>query len=149
MAGGRDDRGYILDTVEAYDTNTGTWLALPKMTKRRDDPSFAFHNKELYVLGGDRNRVSTWEKYSFSSGRWTHLGELDTGKYNLTLFILDDKLVVIKGETVAIYDEAQKKWRKRQTKMNDRRTGEGATALVRGVDIGKEAVRAFQHPSRE
>ena len=137
-----------MDSVEAYDTSTRRWLPLPKMTKRRWDLSCAAQNKELYVLGGDDNGFTTWEKYSFSSGRWTHLGELDTGKYNLTLFILDDKLVVIKGETVAIYDEAQKKWRKRQTKMNDRRTGH-ATALVRGVDIGKEAVRAFQHPSRE
>ena len=51
-------------------------------------------------------------------------------------------------ETVTIYDEAQQKWRKRRTKMNVRRLGH-ATALVRGVDIGKEAVRAFQHPSRD
>ena len=106
--------GYDGDTVEAYNTNTGTWLALPKMTKGRDDPSFAFHNKELYVLGGDVcfGFVSnTWEKYNFSSQQWTHLGELDIKPYNLTTFILDDKLAVIDREvTVAIYDEAQKKW---------------------------------------
>ena len=59
--------------------------------------------------------------------------------YTLTTFILDDKMVVMDGETVAIYDQAQKKWRKRQTKMNVRRW-DHATALVRGVDIGKEAI---------
>ena len=88
------------------------------------------------------------EKYNFVDKQWTYLGGLDLSLYTLTTFILNDKLVVIDGETVAIYDEAQKKWRKkRQTKMNVRRS-DHATALVRGVDIGKEAIRAFQHPSR-
>ena len=62
--------------------------------------------------------------------------------YNLITFILDDKLVVMDEETVAIYDQEQKKWRKRQTNMNVRRW-DHATALVRGVDIGKEAIRAY------
>ena len=151
MAGGFDvrgpwfDGGNSLDTVQAYDTNTRTWLSLPKMTKRRGDPSCATHNKELYVFGGDNG--STWEKYNLDK-QWTYLGGLDLRLYTLTTFVLDDKLVVIDGETVAIYDEAQKKWRKRQTKMIDRRW-DHATALVRGVDIGKEAIRAFQHPSRD
>ena len=118
------------------------------MSKKRESLSCAVHNKELYVLGGDW--PGTWEKYSFSSQQWTYLGELDLRSDLLATFILDDKLVVIdnEDETVAIYDEAQKKWRKRRTKMNVRRWG-NATALVRGVDIGKEAVGAFQHPSRD
>ena len=136
-----------MDTVEAYDTNTRTWLSLPKMTKRRGDPSCATHNKELYVFGGDNG--STWEKYNLDK-QWTYLGGLDLRSDALSTFILDDKLVVTDyvDETVTIYDEAQQKWRKRRTKMNVRRLGH-ATALVRGVDIGKEAVRAFQHPSRD
>ena len=110
-------------------------------------PSCAVHNNELYVFGC-WDYGSTWEKYNFSSQQWTCLGELDIGPYDLSTFMLDAKLVVIDRETVAIYDEAQKKWRKKSTKMNVRRYVQ-ATALVRGVDIGKEALRAFQHPTRD
>ena len=91
----------------------------------------------------------TWKKYNFSSQQWTYLGGLDLRPDYLATFILDDKLVVIDQvqETVVIYDEAQKKWRKKNTKMNDSRLGH-ATDLVAGVDIGKEAIRAFQHQTR-
>ena len=91
---------------------------------------------------------STWEKYNFSSQQWTFLGELDLRPYYPAPFILDEKLIVIDEDGVTIYDEAQKKWRKKSTKMNVRRYVQ-ATALVRGVDIGKEALRAFQHPTRD
>ena len=119
------------------------------MTKRRWDLSCAAQNKELYVLGGDEYGC-TWEIYSFSSQQWTYLGGLDLRPNYLATFILDDKLVVMDRdeETVAIYDEARKEWRKRSTKMNVKRLGH-ATAVVAGVNIGKEAVRAFQHPSRD
>ena len=148
VAGGHDGRNF-LDSVEAYDTNTGTWLPLPNMTKRRWDLSCAAQKKELYVLGGDEYGC-TWEIYSFSSQQWTYLGGLDLRPNYLATFILDDKLVVMDRdeETVAIYDEARKEWRKRSTKMNVKRLGH-ATAVVAGVNIGKEAVRAFQHPSRD
>ena len=68
------------------------------------------------------------------------LSSLASFSVSIVLLLLD--------ETVTIYDEAQQKWRKRHTKMNVRRLGH-ATALVRGVDIGKEAIPAFQHPSRD
>ena len=151
VAGGYEDG--FLNTVEAYDTNTGTWSSLPKMTKRRTDLSCAVHNQELYVLGGDPRTSgrTTWEKYNFNTKKWTILGELDLlSPYDLNTFILDAKLFVIGGrfgKTVATYDEAQKKWRQRHTEMNVNRWWQ-ATALVRGVDIGKKALRTFQHPSR-
>ena len=106
-------------------------------------------------MGGDSildgwGPKSTWEKYSFSSQEWTYLGGLDLGPDHLATVILDDKLVVIEAyeETVAIYDEAQKKWSRKSTKMNVSRRWP-ATALVRAVDIETEAIRAFKHPSTD
>ena len=149
VAGGYDTRRDTKrDTVEAYNTNTGTWSALPKMNKERMDLSCAVHNQELYVVGGDAGNW-TWEKYNFVEKKWTILGEFQV--YQPTTFILDAKLFVIGGrfgrKTVATYDEAQKKWRRKETEMNVNRERH-ATALVRGVDIGKKALRTLQHPSR-
>ena len=48
VAGGRD-------SMEIYDTNTGTWLqGIPKMPKIRSSLCCAMLNKELYVLGRER-----------------------------------------------------------------------------------------------
>ncbi|XP_043724462.1 F-box/kelch-repeat protein SKIP11-like [Telopea speciosissima] len=71
LAGGSDSLGNVLDSAELYNSETGTWVTLPSMTKPRKMCSGVFMDGKFYVIGGSNSvPLSCGEEYDLQTGIW-------------------------------------------------------------------------------
>lgn len=80
LAGGCDPRGNILDSAELYNSETGTWLALPNMNKARKMCSGVFMDGKFYVIGGigvgNSKSLTCGEVYDLKKMKWTLIPDM-------------------------------------------------------------------------
>ncbi|KAJ0959102.1 putative kelch-type beta propeller [Helianthus annuus] len=83
FAGGVDRNGKIMDAVESYDSETGTWKTLPSMIKPRKLSSGVFMDGKFYVIGGissnDSNPLTCGEEYDLDTQKWTEIPNMSPG----------------------------------------------------------------------
>ncbi|KAF5809120.1 putative kelch-type beta propeller [Helianthus annuus] len=83
FAGGVDRNGKIMDAVESYDSETGTWKTLPSMIKPRKLGSGVFMDGKFYVIGGisssDSNPLTCGEEYDLDTQKWTEIPNMSPG----------------------------------------------------------------------
>ena len=106
VIGGMDDNGTSLSVVEIYDPATGQWSTTNSMQQVRDNPGSAVHNGQIYVFGG-RERIgstvieanlSSAEVFDPSTGTWSFIANMPTGRRTMVVGVLDDMILVIGGE---------------------------------------------------
>ncbi|KAI3502478.1 hypothetical protein L1887_30562 [Cichorium endivia] len=79
FAGGINEDGKIMDTVEVYDSRSGKWEVLPSLMKPRKMCSGVYMDGKFYVMGGIGNRfksLTCGEEYDFDNKRWTEIPNL-------------------------------------------------------------------------
>ena len=101
-------RGYLnaldytgLDTVEAYDINTGQWTSKAEMPTKRWGHSAVAYNGKIYVFGGRSTGVpySSIEVYDPEFNTWETISDstIPTPRYCLTTCVLDTYIYAIGG----------------------------------------------------
>ena len=95
----------MYDTIEIYDTDTGSWSEGPTMQEARSGFGAAFVGDVLYVAGGevfgpDRTLASI-EMLEPESDRWVSAGSLPEPLHGIPLVSANGDLLVIGGSTRA------------------------------------------------
>ncbi|KAG9451247.1 hypothetical protein H6P81_011212 [Aristolochia fimbriata] len=82
MAGGCDVQGKILDSVELYNSEKGTWEDLPSMNKPRKMCSGFFMDGKFYVVGGNNlsESLSCGEVFDMETKTWTIIENMAPGR---------------------------------------------------------------------
>jgi N-acetylneuraminic acid mutarotase len=110
------DYTYIgLQTVEVYDTNSGTWTRLADMLTGRWGHSAAAVNGKIYVFGGASVsggwNVYSSEVYNPQTNTWTTISNMPTARYCLTTCSLESNIYTIGGwlhsQNGPIYDKVE------------------------------------------
>ncbi|XP_004508827.1 F-box/kelch-repeat protein At1g26930-like [Cicer arietinum] len=74
LAGGCDQYGNILSSVELYNSNTGTWEILPDLNTARKMCSGVFMDDKFYVLGGvgvgKTTQLTCGEEFDLKTRKW-------------------------------------------------------------------------------
>ncbi|PSS07894.1 F-box/kelch-repeat protein [Actinidia chinensis var. chinensis] len=74
VAGGCDPKANILNSAELYNSDTGTWVTLPRMNKHRKMCSGVFMDGKFYVIGGigvgNPNELTCGEMYDLETRMW-------------------------------------------------------------------------------
>lgn len=89
VAGGRNQRGFTLNTLEVYNLKTAKWRVLEPMPTGRSGHAVAAVGGCLYVFGGEVNRQSgagifaQLEVYSAASGRWSRLPDMPIPRHRM------------------------------------------------------------------
>ncbi|KAL4569540.1 hypothetical protein LXL04_025180 [Taraxacum kok-saghyz] len=76
FAGGVNQTGKIMDTVELYDSRSGIWETLPSMIKPRKMCSGVYIDGKFYAIGGIGQRLTSLtcgEEYDFETKKWTEI----------------------------------------------------------------------------
>jgi hypothetical protein len=108
--GGRDGgqgilkSGNVLDIVEIYDIDAGTWSTGTPMPTPRSDFGIAVKGSSVYVMGGwdgtpEAGDLNTMEKMSTSSGNWSSLDNMPTARTALTAVVEGDDIYALGGHT--------------------------------------------------
>ena len=91
VAGGSDDDGRILDSVECFDPVSGSWREVASMNKPRQFHSLVTVNDILYAVGGwvpdgedeELRYENSMEIYDPKDDKWTLLDVQTDGFVNL------------------------------------------------------------------
>ncbi|KAM7286935.1 hypothetical protein ISCGN_030633 [Ixodes scapularis] len=85
VAGGKDKKGRITDSVESYDVSTGRWEQLPNLPRPLMASAAAYFQASFWVLGGvtrskntDCRVTDAIYQFDFTDGRWFHSVDLWT-----------------------------------------------------------------------
>lgn len=72
VVGGYSQRGQKLKTIEAYNTSTDTWAALPPMHHPRGCPAVCANQGFIYVIGGSGQQagLSSVERFDPTHNTW-------------------------------------------------------------------------------
>jgi hypothetical protein len=79
VAGGYDERGTVLDSVEQFDAETNSWTRLPSLLQSRRGHALVAVGSSLLALGGNKaafEALSSVERYEADSGQWQQLTPL-------------------------------------------------------------------------
>lgn len=80
LAGGCDPRGNILNSAELYNSETGTWVAIPNMNKARKMCSGVFMDGKFYVIGGigtgNSKMLTCGEAYDLKTRMWHEVPDM-------------------------------------------------------------------------
>lgn len=142
--GGHGGHSDVKVWLDVYDPATGAWDSLADAPIARDHVYATVLNDELYVAAGRQSNNNSWltttilqnDVYSFDTNTWQTVGpNLPTGRSGAPILTLDDKLVVIGGETdqndaheeMEVYDPVTNKWI-RYTDMDP--SSHGTNAIV-------------------
>ncbi|MGB3295758.1 MAG: kelch repeat-containing protein [Phormidesmis sp.] len=111
VVGGLGSDGASLNTVEAFDPLTGTWLSgaadPAELQTQRDNPGIAVVDDLLYVFGGrtrDANgttvdgALNTMEIYDPWADEWTFGAAMPNGRRTMAVGNLNGRIQVIGGE---------------------------------------------------
>ncbi|WP_250658213.1 kelch repeat-containing protein [Alkalimarinus coralli] len=107
IAGGMDQSGASINTLEIYDPVSNSWSSGSPMNEVRDNPGTAVINGKLYVIGG-RERTSngvtingtksSGEVYNPANDSWNSIANMPTGRRTMVVGALNEKIQVIGGE---------------------------------------------------
>ncbi|CAK7322846.1 unnamed protein product [Dovyalis caffra] len=80
LAGGCDPRGNVLSSAELYNSETGTWVAIPNMNKARKMCSGVFMDGKFYVIGGigpgNSKMLTCGEAYDLKTRTWHEIPDM-------------------------------------------------------------------------
>ena len=123
FAGGTNNAGSIVKTLEVYDPSTDTWTTKANMLTERSGAGAGVINGKLYVVGGRTTNsvVGTGEVYDPTAGplgTWTPIAPMTTARDQLGVAVLNNKLYAIGGtsnsgtyySTVEVYDPIGNAW---------------------------------------
>lgn len=119
VVGGRR-KGRTIATIEIFDGER--WRDGQRIPRRRDSLAAATDGRHVYAVGGrwgsyERN-LAFLERYDPATDTWTSLPPMPTARGSIGADIVDGRLVVVGGETVAgaldtveAFDLASQEWR--------------------------------------
>jgi len=89
----------ILNSVEAYNLDTGVWSDLPAMSTKRDGCTAVAVGGLIFVFGGyDGNTyLSSVECFSFDTGRWTWLPSMAKRRWGSAAVAVENQIYVVGG----------------------------------------------------
>lgn len=142
--GGHGGHSDVKVWLDVYDPATGVWDSLADAPVARDHIYATVLNDELFLAAGRQSNNNSWlsttilqiDSYDFQTNTWKTVGpDLPTGRSGAPILTLDDKLVVIGGETdqndaheeMEVYDPVTDKWI-RYTDMDP--SSHGTNAIV-------------------
>ena len=144
VAGGRDQDGELLNTVEVYDSHNNTWADGPALPERRAQAAAASLGGVLYVAGGFVQdggvEAPSNSVLALGPAGWTPLNEpMPTARVRLRLVAAGEHLYAIGGQntdgfsvsTVERYHPVTETWTELAS-MNHDRGLPGAVAITRG-----------------
>ena len=115
VAGGRNNKGQYLATVEELDFQTQTWNDLPRMSTERQNFSLAAIGTELFALGGGRGEdMFSCEKYDFESKLWTRIDNLPTFQLYPTVCIVNQDRLLYFARAIYEYNKESNQWIQRR-----------------------------------
>lgn len=147
--GGHGGHSSVKKWLDVYDPATGAWDSLPDAPIERDHIYATIINDQMYMAAGRQSDNNSWlsttigqiDVYDFATNTWsTNAKDLPTGRSGAPLATLDDKLVVLGGETdqndsheeMEVYDPVTDKWI-RYTDMDP--ASHGTNAIVNNGQI--------------
>lgn len=83
LAGGCDPKGNLLNSAELYNSETGTWVTLPRMNKARKMCSAVFLEGKFYVIGGTgagNTTLTCGEEYDLKTRTWREIPNMYPGR---------------------------------------------------------------------
>jgi len=89
----------VFDTMEEYDTKSGTWRELPRMPKARHNCAATAADGKIYVIGGQCSCavVNTVCCYDIETGTWAEMGRLNHARAASAAVHVDGELYVAGG----------------------------------------------------
>jgi len=103
-AGGVLKMGQVVNTVEAYDINTGRWTTKSPLPTPRSDLVVLAHGGKIYAIGGwdgtsnSGGDLATVEVYDPGKDRWTKLpSSMPTPRTAAAGAVLDNSIYVVGG----------------------------------------------------
>ncbi|KUI24085.1 protein kinase [Mycobacterium sp. IS-1742] len=99
IAGGMS-HGETLQTVESYDTRTGTWRTEPPLPVPLHHATAATYRGEVVVIGGASESIADASNkvYALRDGAWAELPPMQHGRVAGAAAVVGDKLVVVGGQ---------------------------------------------------
>ncbi|QHP88074.1 Kelch repeat-containing protein [Mycolicibacterium monacense] len=99
VAGGMS-HGESLQTVESYDTRTGTWQPQPPLPIPLHHATAATYRGEVVVLGGATDSIADASNkvFAFRDGAWVDLPPLQHARVAGAAAVVGDQLVVVGGQ---------------------------------------------------
>lgn len=96
--------GNVLNVVEIYDIDAGTWSTGTPMPTPRSDFGIAVMGSSIYVMGGwdgtpNAGDLDTVEKMSTSSGNWSTIDSMPTARTALTVVVEGNDIYALGGHT--------------------------------------------------
>lgn len=84
-------------STEVYDVASGTWSAAPSAGSRMAHTATLFSDGSVLIAGGFRNTAPTTSVQLFSTGTWTTMASLPTGRWGQSAVLSDSDTVLIAG----------------------------------------------------
>jgi N-acetylneuraminic acid mutarotase len=121
LGGITSDGGTRLNTTEAYDPSSNTWIPGPTLQVARSAFSAATVGQLIYIFGGattEQTSTTTVQVLDTTTGQWRDLAALPTPLANAALAQLGGTIYLVGGEangtavgTVYAYTPASNSWR--------------------------------------
>lgn len=125
--GGHGGHSSVKKWLDVYDPATGVWDSLPDAPIERDHIYATVIQDKMYMAAGRQSDNNDWlssvvlqiDVFDFTTGIWsTNTKNLPTGRSGAPLATLDDKLIVLGGETnqndshkeMEVYDPITDQW---------------------------------------
>lgn len=80
VAGGKDDQGEDVSTVERYCIANDKWEQVSSMTDKRSSLRLVGLNGSLYAIGGHHRHKKTVEKYGPQADQWEYVAPTNDTK---------------------------------------------------------------------
>ncbi|MDR2707229.1 MAG: hypothetical protein LBB87_00555 [Nitrososphaerota archaeon] len=113
--GGFTKSGY-LGTNERYDPIANTWTTLASMPTPRNDLAIVACQDKIYCIGGITSNGQGWfrcdvtEVYDTVTDSWSSKASLPVNGSNLQAHVVDEKIFVIAGQRLFMYDSTIDSW---------------------------------------
>lgn len=99
----RGQKNYT-DQSHIYNTTSGLWYELTKMTKPKEVNGILVKNK-IYLIGGFNEKALTEiESYDLITGKWTHMGDLFYGIENPVLTYNEGVIYIFDAGKIMTYN---------------------------------------------
>ena len=122
IAGGYDNDGNKLSSVEVYDTVTKKWDTIQSMTRRRSSFKLAVVGGEIYAVGGEG--YASIEKLDKGLGVWRVVAEIGESRVFCGVCAVGPKIYVMGGRgldsTWNAFDVNARQWASANTSVEDR-----------------------------
>ncbi|MDB2463068.1 galactose oxidase, partial [Algibacter sp.] len=96
------------DESHIYDTSSGYWYELSKMTRAKEVNGIIVKNK-IYLIGGfNKNPLTEIESYDLKNGQWKNEGNLFSGIENPALAYSDNCIYIFSSGLILTYNTKTK-----------------------------------------